>query len=210
MAGKKDLQAMIKDALILFCITLISGLVLGFVYELTKEPIRLQKEKAIKEACQEVFADAEVFEAFVYEPSPGLQAELSDAGVSVGQVFEAFDEAGTHLGFVVESITSEGYGGKITLYCGVREDGTLNGISILEISETPGLGMNAQTELVPQFAGKQESHFTYTKTGSQSSAEIDAISGATITTKAVTEAVNGGLKAARELAEAGIGGGTHE
>ena len=53
---------MLKEAGILFAITLIAGLLLGFVYELTKEPIRQQEEKAVQEACQAVFADAEHFE----------------------------------------------------------------------------------------------------------------------------------------------------
>ena len=76
---------------------------------------------------------------------------------------------------------------------GVQTDGTLNGISILEISETPGLGMQAEAVLAPQFAGKQADSFTFTKTGAALDNEIDAISGATVTTKAVTNAVNTGL-----------------
>ena len=52
MKNKNDVQAMLKEAGILFAITLIAGLLLGFVYELTKEPIRLQEEKAVQEACQ--------------------------------------------------------------------------------------------------------------------------------------------------------------
>ena len=62
MKNKNDIQAMLKEAGILFAITLIAGLLLGFVYELTKEPIRQQEEKAVQEACQAVFADAEHFE----------------------------------------------------------------------------------------------------------------------------------------------------
>ena len=53
---------MLKEAGILFAITLIAGLLLGFVYELTKGPIRLQEEKAVQEACQAVFTDAGHFE----------------------------------------------------------------------------------------------------------------------------------------------------
>ena len=89
------------------------------------------------------------------------------------------------------------------LYLGVTLDGTLNGISLLEISETPGIGMRAQEVLAPQFRGKQVSQFTYTKTGGSSDSEIDAISGATITTEAVTNAVNGGLKVAEALRQGG-------
>ena len=76
---------------------------------------------------------------------------------------------------------------------GVADDGTLNGISLLSISETAGLGMRAGEVLVPQFAGKQVEQFSYTKTGAASDDQIDAISGATITTNAVVNGVNAGL-----------------
>ena len=54
MNSNKDIAVMLKEAGILFAITLLSGLILGFVYELTKEPIRIQEERAIQEACSEV------------------------------------------------------------------------------------------------------------------------------------------------------------
>ena len=76
---------------------------------------------------------------------------------------------------------------------GIRQDGTVNGISILSISETAGLGMKAEEVLKPQFANKQVAQFAYTKSGATMDSEIDAISGATITTDAVVTAVNGGL-----------------
>lgn len=53
--------------------------------------------------------------------------------------------------------------------------------------------------LTPQFAGKKVDSFTYTKTGAKADNEVDAITSATVTTKAVTEAVNGALAAAEEL-----------
>ena len=99
------------------------------------------------------------------------------------------------MGYVIETTSGEGYGGNITLYAGITNDGIVNGVSILTISETPGLGMRAEEVLVPQFAEKQTAVFNYTKTGSQSDSEIDAISGATITTKAVINAVNGAVSA---------------
>lgn len=212
MSNKSDVRNMLKDAIILFAITLIAGLVLGFVYELTKEPIRLQQEKAIQEACRAVFEDAASFEAIEYTPSETLAGELKENGVEIGSAYEALDASGNHMGFVVETTTSEGYGGNITLYLGVREDGTINGISILEIDETPGLGMKADDVLKPQFRNKKVSSFTYTKSGSKSDSEIDAISGATVTTKAVTYAVNGGLRAIQEelVTLVGEGGNSNE
>ena len=113
--------------------------------------------------------------------------------VEVGDVLAANDAEGNLLGYVLTITSHEGYGGDITFTMGVRRDGTLNGISILTISETAGLGMKAESELQPKFAGKNVPNFTYTKTEATSDSQIDAISGATITTKAVTTAVNGGL-----------------
>lgn len=204
MQNKTDIKAMWKDAGILFAITLIAGLVLGFVYELTKEPIEVQKQKAIQEACQEVFADASRFDALDFTPSAGLTEELAAMGVRIGTVYDAKGADGSLMGYVLQTTSIEGYGGNITLYMGVTLDGTLNGISILEIAETPGLGMRAEEVLVPQYAGKKADAFTYTKTGSKSDTEIDAIGGATITTVAINNAVNGGLRVVREeLAEGG-------
>lgn len=207
MQNKSDVKVMLKEAAILFVITLLSGLILGFVYELTKEPIRIQKEKAVQEACAAVFADAAEFTETTYVPGEALAAELVGNGVTIGTVYEAKATDGAVIGYVVQSTSSEGYGGNIVLYLGVRSDGTLNDISILEIAETPGLGMLAEDVLVPQFHEKTVSQFTYTKTGSKSDSEIDAISGATVTTKAITNAVNGGLKVVAELTN---GGGSNE
>ena len=198
MKNKNDVQAMLKEAGILFAITLIAGLLLGFVYELTKGPIRLQEEKAVQEACQAVFTDAGHFE----ELDPYI---LSDTGITIGTVYEAQDASGEKLGYVIQTTSSEGYGGNIVLYVGIRLDGTVNDISILSISETPGLGMKAGDVLVPQFHQKNVKSFTYTKTGSTSDSEIDAISGATITTRAVTNAVNGSLLAFNDYVQGGAG-----
>lgn len=205
MRNKGNLGTMLKEAGILFAITLVSGLLLGVVYELTKEPIRLQQEKAIQEACKAVFQEAGSFEQIEYTLGEELAGELAQDGVKAGDVYRALGADGTLLGYVLESTSTKGYGGNIVIYLGVALDGTLNDISILEIAETAGLGMEAPDVLVPQFHDKQVEHFVYTKTGAQSEEEIDAITSATITTEAVTNAVNGGLKVARMLMEGGAG-----
>ncbi len=206
-----DATIMLKEAAILFAITLVSGLLLGFVYEVTKEPIRIQQEKAVQEACMAVFPGSEAlgitFEPLQYTPEESLVAAQAANGVTIGTVFEAVDNTGALYGYVVQSTTSEGYAGDIVLYVGVKADASVSGVSILEIGETAGLGMEAPKVLVPQFADKQVDSFTYTKTGSRMESEVDAISGATVTTKAVVNAVNGGLAAAQSLLE---GGGANE
>ena len=89
---------------------------------------------------------------------------------------------------------------------GVSKEGKLNGISILSISETAGLGMEAEKVLKPQFEGRDAVAFRYSKTGATEPDEIDAISGATITTNAVTNGVNLGLYYFNEY----LGGADHE
>lgn len=193
------MKSMIKDALILFIITVIAGAALGAVYMITKEPIAKAEYSAAQEAYKEVFVNAASFEevASAADVSTGSASKnWSEAGfenVSVEAVLAAKDSEGTECGYVLTMITKEGYGGDIKFTMGISNDGTLNGISILSISETAGLGMRAEEVLKPQYAGKKVSSFNLTKTGAIGANDIDAISGATITSKAVTNAVNAGL-----------------
>ncbi|MDD6811620.1 MAG: RnfABCDGE type electron transport complex subunit G [Lachnospiraceae bacterium] len=188
------MSKMLKDTGILFAITLIAGLLLGLVYQITKEPIAAQQEKAKQEACKEVFADAKSFQTVeVVLPEEKAWAEAGYADETIDEVMAAQNDAGETLGYVITVTTKEGYGGDIHFTVGIREDGTVNGISILEIAETAGLGMRAEEVLKPQFADKAVEKFEYTKSGATSDSQIDAISGATITTNAVTNGVNAGL-----------------
>lgn len=189
------MKSMMKDAGILFLITLIAGLVLGGVYQLTKDPIAQQEERTKTLARQEVFADAQQFVEPGGFSEEAAQAVLSEGGfdASINECVMACDGSGNGLGYVITVTTHEGYGGDIRFAIGVRNDGTLNGMSILSIAETAGLGMRAEEVLKPQFADKNVESFVYTKTGAAAENEIDAISSATVTTNAVTNGVNAGL-----------------
>ncbi len=187
------MKGMIKDALILFAITLIAGLMLGVVNDITKEPIARQEQKAKTEACQNVFAAAASFEEQEMEDATQALADAGLTGADIDELMAAKDASGALLGYVITVTDHEGYGGDIQFSMGVTTDGVLNGISLLSISETAGLGMRAGEVLVPQFENKDVDRFTYTKTGSTADSEIDAISGATITTNAVVNGVNAGL-----------------
>lgn len=214
-----DMKSMIKDTLILFAITLIAGLTLGVVYQVTKEPIAAQKEKAKQEACQEVFADAASFEQIVIADTEGnaidgnnmpdseTWSENGYDAVNIGEIAKALDGNGNILGYVITVTDHEGYGGDIEFMMGIRADGTLNGISLLSISETAGLGMRAEEVLKPQFENKKAEVFEYTKSGAMGDSQIDAISGATITTHAVTNGVNAGLYYFRTVI---MGGGAQD
>lgn len=195
----------IKDAIALTLITLVSGMALGAVYEITKEPIAKQEALAKERACQEVFGDAKEFTPVEID---GTLAEQIRASLdsedckaqSVEEIMEALDANGNPLGYVFTVVSAEGYGGDIKFSLGVQSDGTVNGISILSISETAGLGMNANTDKFKnQFAGKNVEKFEYTKKGASEDYEIDALSGASVTTNAMTNGVNAGLCAFRVM-----------
>lgn len=183
------MKEMMKNTGILLVITLIAGLLLGVVYQVTKDPIARQEALAKEKACQDVFADAVSFAMIGVE----VVTVEGYAQETIDEVMEAKDGSGELLGYVITVTTKEGYGGDIRFSIGVRLDGTVNGISILSISETAGLGMRAEEVLQPQFAGKNAAQFEYTKSGATAENQIDAISGATITTNAVTNGVNAGL-----------------
>ena len=185
------MKEMLKNAGILLAITVIAGFVLGSVYQITKEPIALAKEAAAMAAYKEVFADAADFNELDVKADALVQGGI--AGSDIDNVFEALGNDGALLGYVLVVTNHEGYGGDLQFSIGIANDGTTNGISILSIAETPGLGMEAEKILKPQYAGKNVAQFTVTKTGAVSDEQIDAISGATITSNAVTNGVNAGL-----------------
>lgn len=205
------MSKIIKNALALTAITVVIGLLLGVVYEVTKEPIAQQEIRAKQEACVEVFPDADSFETMdISGDAEVFRSALDEAGYqaqSIDEVYRALDASGETAGYVITVTTSEGYGGDIQFSMGVSTDGTTLGISFLSISETAGLGMNADTDSFKnQFRNQNVSEFSYSKTGASAEGEIDALSGATITTNAVTNGVNAGLCAFQVLSEGGIGG----
>lgn len=194
------MKEMLKNTLILFIITLIAGVSLSLVYAVTKEPIREQAEAAKQKAYRTVFADADHFEEtenFDPETATKLLHDTnkgSYADDEIQMLASALDADGGVLGSVITVTTHAGFGGDITFAMGIRVDGTLMGVSITAISETPGLGMRASDVLSPQFTKKQtDTPFAVTKTGAAYPFEIDAISSATITSQALTDAVNAGV-----------------
>ena len=184
-----------KDAVILCAITLVAGACLGGVYEMTKAPIDAANLAAKEAAYRTVFPDAASFDAGdLADKIPAANEEIAGLGygkVTVDEAVAAADASGAAAGYVVTATSNDGFGGAITVSVGIQSDGTVNGIEFLTLAETAGLGMNAQKpEWKGQFAGKKADVFSVTKDGASSDDQINAISGATITSKAVTGAVN--------------------
>ena len=201
---------MLKDTLILFAITLIAGLGLGFVYEVTKEPRKMQEEKIQMDAYQAVMpqmdgyqkVDHLNYEKLNQKIAEQIKKNESENQISVmnsykgeiNEVVSATDKNGDEIGIIVTVTDYEAYDGSLQMTVGILKDKTVKGISFLSLSETPGLGMKADEESFRnQFQDKKADYFVYTKNGAAAENEIDAISSATITTNAVTHGVNAAL-----------------
>ena len=193
-------KKIVKDALILTLITLISGTLLGLVYNVTKKPIEEANRKATEEAYKTVFDTAETFEEVDFDAKEAdkILQESKYPDNEIAGVVSAEDKDGKTLGYVITVISHAGYGGDITFSMGVQNDGTLNGYSITDISETAGLGMKAtEDSFMDQFKNhafsSDESFLEVTKVDGSASDPIEAISGATITSKAMTYGVDAGM-----------------
>lgn len=178
---RKDLVDIIKIGVILCAITAIAAGILAFVNGLTAPVIASNNEKKRDEAMAKVLPSTEGYTK--------LDAEGNDI---VTEIYSAGD-----AGYVV-LCEPKGYGGAISMVVGIDAEGKVSGVDITNQSETPGLGANCtKEEFKNQYIGKN-SEINVVKSSTKEN-EIDAISSATITSKAVTSGVNAALKAAAEL-----------
>ena len=208
------MNKIVKNTMILTAITVVSGLLLGVVYDITKEPIAQAQENTKQEAYRAVLSDASSFEAVDFDAN-SASSLLSENGYTsdeITEVVEGTDDSGETVGYVISVQSGEAYDGTLELSVGIATDGTVKGVEMLDISETAGLGMKAdEAEFKDQFKDKNVEKFTYTKTGEDGDDMIDAISGATITTNAVTNAVDSALVYYQnELGGSQLGGEVNE
>jgi RnfABCDGE-type electron transport complex D subunit/RnfABCDGE-type electron transport complex G subunit len=194
---KMDGKGIAKAIAAIFVITVVMGAALGVVYNVTKNPIEQANEKAKQEAYAEVYADADEYRALTDDEVGGYD-NWNDMLHNAGYTSDTLDEVcfalkdDSVVGVIVTVTNSDGYGGDIQMVMGVSADLKVTGLEFLSISETVGLGMKAtEDEFKSQFVGLSLTKlFTYTKTGKSAENEIDALSGATITTSAVTDGAN--------------------
>lgn len=189
---KKD--SFMKDALVLALITLISGCCLGGAYGLTKQKIyEINMASTIASYKQvmpaEEYDDATYADALTTAQSDGKIA-TDNGGASLISVVAAKDASGAETGYIIKG-SAAGYGGSVIVVVGVDADLKVTGISFPEtLPETAGLGQKAtEPAFYEQFAGKG-TKLSVKKGGGAGEDEIDAISGATITSTAVTNTVN--------------------
>lgn len=189
MAAKKE-STFINMVLVLFIITLVAAAALGAVHEITKEPIAAAKLAKKLNAIKEVVSD------FNNNPSD----EMYKVGLNKKDTLEFYPakKDGILVGTAVKTLTTKGFGGNVWIMVGFEPDGTIHNYSVLEHTETPGLG----TKMVNWFKSTEASHekssvinknpgtmkFEVSKDGG----DIDAITAATISSRAFLDAIQTG------------------
>ena len=180
-------KRIVHDALILTAFTLVLGFILALVQGITAEPIDKANKAAAQKAYQAVFSDAKSFEKYDYDADEADKL-VSDAGYkdTIDDIETALDSNKKTLGYVSQ--------GSITFSVGIKNDGTVNGYSITSISETPGLGMKAEeADFYKQFENKKVDKFDVVKATPSKDDEIEAITGSTITSKAMANGCNAAI-----------------
>ena len=178
--AKKESMGML--IVVLFLITFITALLLGYINQITAPKIAKNNEETRAAAMAELIPDAEFTPAEKTEdPAPDKDTP------AIQNIYEAKKDGET-VGYCMEVLPS-GFGGTLTIVVGINTDGTVAGAQVTSHSETPGLGAKAKADptWITQFAGKAaDGSLAVTKDGG----DINAITGATITSRAVTKAVN--------------------
>ncbi|MFA5676668.1 MAG: FMN-binding protein [Christensenellales bacterium] len=167
----------------LLLITIIAAAMLGYVYSITYEPIELQTRNKSNEARFAVFPDAASFEA--------RTEDIPEQYRIIQSVYTALDADGKALGITADVIT-KGYSPDMNLTIGLGADGFVKGVILGAHKETPGLGAKAaDSSFIGLYTGKPtDNPLTVVKNPPSEKYEIEAISGATVTSKAITQAVN--------------------
>ena len=177
MAKKKE-STLINMVVALLVITAVSGGVLGLVYGMTKDAIAEVDQKKNEAAIQAVL------------PLEGEITYKADTLTTEDGIFPcnlAFDANGNFQGAAVKT-NEGGFGGKIDMMVGFLADGTIKGTSVLSHAETPGLGANMTGKFKDQFVDKNPADYKLTVT--KDGGDVDAITAATITSRAFSKAVD--------------------
>ncbi|ETI95664.1 MAG: hypothetical protein Q606_CBAC00160G0004 [Intestinibacter bartlettii DORA_8_9] len=180
---------MFKLGLNLLIISAVAALLLALTNSVTASTIAQRNEQANAEARKLVLESAQDFEQV-----KDVKTDNSK-GVEVSEIYEAKDASGNTVGYTLKVLPS-GYGGTIELMVGIDSaKGQVSGINVVSNSETAGLGAKAtDPEFSDQYKGKPLEELSVLKNGTPGDTEIKAISGATITSTAVTNGVDAAIE----------------
>lgn len=199
-------KKIVHDALILTAFTLVLGLILGGVYGITKDRIDQANYDKAQKAYKSVFSNADKFEEYQFnDDDASLLMETNGYKDEILNVQIASDSTGLVLGYVITVKAKDGSQGSITFSVGIQVNGTVNGYSITDISETPGLGMKAtEDDFANQFVNKSVTEFQVVKSGAKTEDQITAITGSTITSKAIANGCNAAICYFNALQQGGV------
>ena len=178
MSKKKS--TFLNMILALFVITLVAGLSLGYVNDLTKGPIAKAKLERKVNALKEVLPD--------FDNNP-VEEVLKIVSAKAKDSIEIYTASlkNTVSGTAIIGSSEKGFSGLIKIMVGFKPNGTIKNIVVLEQKETPGLGTKMKDEkFIKQFRDKDPSTFNIKVT--KDGGEVDALTGATINTRAFGEA----------------------
>jgi len=180
---------------VLLVITAVVALLLATVNHITAPIIAANAAREQTEARKAVLQEATEFELIAEKPDNDIPVTAIYVGEKEGQL----------VGYCV-NVQPIGYGGVIDLMVGIQADGAVERVKTITMSETAGLGSKAQDEaFLQQYAGKNVTDaFSVIKNGIPQQGEIVAVSGATVTSKAVTAGVNEALRAVKNLHKEGV------
>lgn len=175
---KKNFNEIIKPVLVLVCICLVVTALLAYINSVTSPIIAKAEQEKTEQAMSEVLTEADGFEKLETENLPERVTEVYTANNGSGYVF---------------MLTTKGYGGDMKLICGMKADGTIEQCKTLSHAETSGLGSKtAEDPYRNQYCGKN----------SDTLSEVDAITGATISSTAYKNAIEDAFKAFDMVKEA--------
>lgn len=192
-------KAILIPTISLFLICLVATMLLGVANEVTKDKIAQNAIVTEEESRKVVMADAASF-------GEKVEGDYTFDGTAAPYSYvEALDADGKTIGYVFIT-KSTGYGGNISTMTGIDTNGKVTGVEFLEISETVGLGMNAQKQsFKDQFVGLIKGIGVSKNTPADN--EIKALTGATITSKATTKGVNTALDIYENIVKGGADNG---
>ena len=178
---KNTFKEIIAPIIVLTCICLVVTAALAYTNSITAPVIKAAEEQAAEQARAEVLSEADSF----------TQVKAANLPEEITEVYKADNGAG-----YVFMVTTKGYGGNIKLICGIKSDGSIEKTKTLSHSETSGIGsrvVDNKSSYKDQYVGKTADTLD----------EVDAVSGATISSKAYKSAIESVFKAYETVKEAG-------
>jgi len=192
---------MFQPALLLAVLCLVVALLLAGTNELTKDPIALQQKAAALEQMKKIYPEGESFPVIVLTEEQ--TAAMAEKNIAAEQISTVENAAGDVLGYVFIT-SSRGYAGNVTATTGIDTKGRLIMVTATAADDTPGLGKRVEEQgFLAQFSGFDSASLT-SVTGEPGTQKIDSISGATISSKAASSAVNKAMGAYAYLQEEGL------